>query len=180
MPWKRLELKGEEISELKSFMRGVREKEEYMRALIVLMRTEKPYRQIAKELGVALSTTYHAIRRYKERGIDGLRSVKGGGRKRRIREEERGVIVEVVLKSPQLFGFIKNNWSLRALSKFLTVELGIEISKSHVHRMLREAGIVYKRPKTWVMSQDKDYEEKSKKIENYKKVAKAMVKKGLF
>ena len=180
MPWKRLEFGEEDASELKRFMRETHDKQEYRRALIALMRAQKPYRQIARELGVALSTVYNAVRRYKKNGIDGLRNRKRGGKKLRIGKEEREVIVEISLKNPQLFGFIKNNWSLRALSKFLTQELGIKVSKSHIHRILREAGVVYKRPKTIVKSHDEEYEEKVKEIENYKKVSKALEKRGSF
>ena len=116
---------GEEVFELKRFMKRTSDKQEYMRALIVLMRTKKPYRQITKELNVALSTTYTAVRRYKKNGIDGLRSKKRGGKKSRIEKEEREVMVELSLRNPQLFGFVKNNWSLRALSKFLIQKLDV-------------------------------------------------------
>ena len=89
---------------------------------------------------MVLSTVYNAVRRYITGGIDGLRNRKRGGRKPRIGEKEKEIIVELSLKNPQLFGFVKNNWSLRALSKFLTEELGIKLSKSHVHRISWKQG----------------------------------------
>ena len=175
MLWKRLELGEDEVLQLKRFMEETRDKREYMRALIVLMRTQKPYRQIAKGLNVALSTAYNVVRRYITGGIDGLRNRKRGGRKPRIGEEKE-IIVELSLKNPQLFGFVKNNWSLRAFSKFLTEELGIKVSKSHVHRILMEAGVVYKRLKTRVKSRDGGYGEKAREIKSYKRVLKALEK----
>ena len=39
---------------------------------------------------------------------------------------------------------------------------------------------MYKRPKTGVKSHDEDYEEKVKEIEKYKKISKALEKRGLF
>ena len=107
MPWKRLELGEEDVLELRRFMRKTSDKQEYMRALIVLMRTQKPYRLIAKELKVALSTVYDAVRRYTKNGIDGLRNRKRGGKKQRIGEEEREVIVELSLKNPQLLASLR-------------------------------------------------------------------------
>jgi len=56
--------------------------------------------------------------------------------------------------------------------------VGIKISKSHLHRILHELGLSYKRPKAYVKSKDKDYEEKKKALEGYKKISKALLKKS--
>ena len=52
------------------------------------------------------------------------------------------------------------------------------MSKSHVWRMLREAGIVYKRPKRVVKSPDPDYEEKAETVKELKRASSELLKKG--
>jgi hypothetical protein len=64
----------------------------------------------------------------------------------------------------------------RLVKKAATV--GVKIGKSHVWRILHEAGVVYKRPKAAVRSPDPDYEEKAVKIRGYKQVASALQKRG--
>jgi transposase len=86
--------------------------------------------------------------------------------------------VELALQSPRLFGYLRNNWSVRLLSRHLTRQVGVKISKSHVWRILHEAGIVHKRPKAAVKSPDLDYERKAAKVSAYKRIAPALEKRG--
>ena len=99
------------------------------------------------------------------------------GKKPRIGEKEKKLIAEIALKSPKAFGYLKNDWSIRFLANHLSKEVGIKISKSHLHRILHELGLAYKRPKAYVKSKDQDYEIKKKALESYKKIAKALLKK---
>jgi transposase len=159
-------------------MKETKNKQEYMRAIIILMRKEKPYRRIAKELGIALSTVYFTVKRFEKEGIEGLKNKPHNGRKPKITKEQREKIKEIALKSPKMFGFLKNTWNIRKLARFLSDEIGIKVSRAHLWRILKEEGIVYKRAKTWVKSSDKDYEKKATKIRNYKRIVAAFLKKN--
>ncbi|MDI6820540.1 MAG: winged helix-turn-helix domain-containing protein [Candidatus Hodarchaeaceae archaeon] len=75
------------------------------------------------------------------------------------------------MKSPKLFGFLKNNWSLEMLRLYLKKETGIEISKDQVWRLLRKHGVAYKRPK--LVAPEKRGKG-AKKVENYERVARAL------
>jgi len=61
-------------------------------------------------------------------------------------------------RSPRLFGCLKNDRSPRLLSRHLAEEAGVEVSRAHLWRILHEADIVYKRPKAAVRGPDPGYE----------------------
>lgn len=155
-------------------------KEEYRRCLAVLLRARGVHpKDVAEMLGVTRRSLERWVKAYKAHGVAGLRSRKRPGRRRRIGEAQRRCIAEIALKSPKAFGYLKNEWSIRLLSRHLTNELGIKISRAHLWRILHELGIVYKRPKSVVRSPDLDYEEKARMVEDYKKAASTLLKKGL-
>jgi transposase len=87
------------------------------------------------------------------------------------------LIKDIVLnKSPTTFGYLKNTWSIRLLATYLTSLLGMNVSPKQTWRMVHDLGIVYKQPKL-VLDKEKDYEEKKEKIDRYKKVSRALLKK---
>ena len=110
-------------------------------------------------------------------GTKGLERRKLGGTKSRITDENREIILSVLFNDPNVFGYIRNTWSLRSLAKCLTEELDIPISFRHLQRMLKDMGIRCKRPKLELEHDDgADYDEGKKKVQNYKKIASALKK----
>lgn len=161
-------------------MRETRRKEEYRRAEAVLYKAEGlSYRAIARRMGTSYSAVFSWVRRYGEGGVEALKTKPHPGGKPRITEDQRKTIADTALKSPRLFGYLKNEWSVRLLARHLSSELGINVSKTHVWEILRDLGIVCKRPKAFVKSPDPDYQEKAKKLKAYKRVAPALSKRGL-
>ena len=47
----------------------------------------------------------------------------------RITDEDRGIMLSVIFNNPNIFGYIRNTWSLRSLAKCLTEELDIPINQ---------------------------------------------------
>lgn len=176
----KLILSKREEADVRKFMGETRSKEEYRRAEAVLYKAEGlSYRTIAKRMNAAYLSVYKWIQRYKKGGVNALRTKTHPGKKPRITPEQRKAIAQTVLQSPQAFGYLKNEWSVRLLAEHLTREMGIRVSKTHVWEILHELGIVYKRAKAVVESPDPDYPEKARRVEGYKKIAPALLKKGL-
>ena len=98
------------------------------------------------------------------------------GRRPKITGDRRKAIAEAALKGPGAFGYLRNEWSVRLLAEHLSRDLGI--SKTHVWEILKELGVVYKRPKAVVRSQDPEYGEKEKILEGYKNSALDLQKRG--
>jgi transposase len=84
-------------------------------------------------------------------------------------------MLSVLFNDLNIFGYIRNTWSLRSLAKCLTEELDIPISYRHLQRILKDMGIRCKRPKL-ELEHGSDYEEGKKTVKNYKKMSSALKK----
>ena len=176
----RLELSKVQKKELLLFMKSTRDKEEYRRAYAVKQKVEGiPYRTIAKDMGVNYRSVYDWIDNYRKYGLNGVKNKRNnGGRKPLIAtEKNRELIKDIVLnKSPRTFGYLKNTWSIRLLATYLSSLLGINVSRSQTWRIIHDLGIVYKQPKL-ELEKEEDYEEKKEKIDGYRKISSALLKK---
>jgi transposase len=176
----KLELSTLQKKELFSFMKNTKDKEEYRRASAIKQKTEGiPYRTIAKNLGVNYRNVYDWIKKYKNSGIDGIRNKrKNGGRKPVIStDKNKEIVKDIVLnKSPKTFGYLKNTWSIRLLATYLSTLLEMNVSPMQTWRIIQDLGIVYKQPKL-ELKKGSDYEEKKEKIDRYKKISSALLKK---
>jgi transposase len=138
-----------------------------------------PYRTIAKNLGVNYRNVYGWIKKYREYNLDGIRNKrKNGGRKPVIStHKNKEMIKDIVLnESPRTFGYLKNTWSIRLLATYLSSLLEMNVSPMQTWRIIQDLGIVYKQPKL-ELEKGIDYEEKKYKIDRYKKISSALLKK---
>jgi transposase len=95
--------------------------------------------------------------------------------KSRITDENREIILSVLFNDPNIFGYIRNTWSLRSLAKCITEEFHIQISFRHLQMILKDMGIRCKRPKL-ELEHGPDYDEGKKQVQNYKQIASALKK----
>jgi transposase len=176
----RLELSTVQKKELFSFMKSTKDKEEYRRASAIKQKMEGvPYRTIARNVGVNYRNVYDWINNYRKHGLDGIRNKrKNGGRKPVIStDKNKEMVKDIVLnKSPKTFGYLKNTWSIRLLATYLSSLLEMNVSPMQTWRIIQDLGIVYKQPKL-ELEKGIDYEEKKGKIEGYKKISSALLKK---
>ncbi len=176
---KRLVLSSSEGQSLLGLMKATRSKREYRRASAILEKADGlTYKAIAMKHGVDVKTVQRWVEAYEAHGVDGLRDRPHPGKPSRFSRAQRRRIVKLALKDPRLFGYLRNGWNVRLLARHLTKEVGIKIGKSHVWRILHEAGIVHKRPKATVKSPDPDYATKAAKVRGYKRIAPALKKRG--
>ena len=163
---------------LERFVRTTGDKAEYMRGTALLMRARgKKVKEVARELNVCMGAVFKWSSLYRKLGLQGLLRRRPPGRPPRIKQKVKQLIVELMKKDPGLFGFLKGRWVVRDIASALKGE-GLDVSKSHVHRMLRELGLSYKRPKLAVKSPDPWYKRKAKEIRNYRQIAPALEKRG--
>jgi transposase len=163
-------------------MKSTRDKEEYRRAYAIKQKMEGlSYRTIAKDMGINYRTVYDWIDNYRNNGLNGIRNKrKNGGRRPMISNPKNKEMIKYIVlnKSPRTFGYLKNTWSIRLLAIYLSSLLGINISRSQMWRIIHDLGIVYKQPKLELEKEkDDDYEEKKGKIDGYKSVSSAHLKK---
>ena len=111
-------------------MKNTKEKKNYRRLLAVIQKSNgRTFEDIAKEHIVSIRTVQRWISAYLKTGIKGLEIKKNSGTKFRITDEDREIMLSVPFNNLNIFGYIRNTWSLRSLAKCLTEELGIPINQ---------------------------------------------------
>ncbi len=125
--------------------------------------------EIAEELGCHPKTVRIRVHRFNAEGIDGLADRPGAGRRPRITQEERSRIIALVSKDPpgRLVRYdglppeaIDERgaayWTLDALAEAAR-EMGIEVGRSQVRRILLAEGVRWRRTRPWAQSPDPEF-----------------------
>jgi transposase len=117
--------------------------------------------QIAEELGCNPQTVRERLQAFNERGVDGLGSKPGSGRKPRLTQLERSSILALVKLPPpgkptyELTGELEapdpkaeSAWTLDTLTAAAR-ERGIQVARSQVRRIFVPEGVRWRRTHTW-------------------------------
>ena len=124
---------------------------------------------IAQELGCHPQTVRERLLRFNANGLDGLGDRSGSGRRPRLTEAERGVILSLVATEPpgrlvrQPHGELEaddergpSRWTLDALAEGARAR-GIAVKRSQVRRILLAAGARWRATRSWSLSRDPDF-----------------------
>jgi transposase len=125
--------------------------------------------QIARELQCHPQTVRERLARFNAEGLDGLGDRPGPGRKPRLTEAERSIIVGLVTTAPPgrlvtpADGRLvatdaerEAHWTLDALTAAAR-ERGIAVGRSQVRRILSREGARWRRPRAWATSTDPEF-----------------------
>ena len=125
--------------------------------------------KIAEELGCHPKTVRKRLHRFNAEGIDGLGDRPGAGRNSRITEDQRSKIIALVSKDPpgrlvRYDGLPPEAldekgaayWTLDALAE-VAQEMGIEIRRSQVRRILLAEGVRWRNTRPWTRSPDPEF-----------------------
>jgi transposase len=126
--------------------------------------------KIAEKLGCHPKTVRKRLHRFNAEGINGLGDRPGAGRKPRITEDERSrIIALVVSKDPpgklltEPGGGLQPEdetkaayWTLDALAE-AAKEIGIEVGRSQVRRILLAEGVRWRQTRPWAESPDPEF-----------------------
>ena len=112
---------------------------------------------VVKALGFHRSCIYEWIAKYREGGIDALRTKKITGRPKKINGAQiRRIYNIVTMKDPRQLKFEFALWSRSMVRQLIRSEFGIKISDVSVGRLLRKLGLSPQRPLRRAYQQDKD------------------------
>ncbi len=130
--------------------------------------------QIAEELGCHPQTVRERIHRFDEEGLDGLGDRPGSGRKPRITEAQRSMIISLVGTDPpgrlvrgaggELEAIDEEkeaHWTLDALTAAAR-ERGITVGRSQVRRILKAEGVRWRNARLWAESEDPEFAPKGR------------------
>jgi transposase len=126
-------------------------------------------RQIAEELACHAETVRERLHAFNERGLDGLGIRPGAGRKPRLTQFERSMILAIVKLSPpgkatyEQTGELEApdpeaepEWTLDTLTA-AAQQRGIPVARSQVRRIFRREGVRWRRTRLWATSKDPDF-----------------------
>ena len=124
---------------------------------------------IALRLQCHPQTVRERISRFNAEGLDGLGDLPGGGRKPRLTEAERSVVIAMVATTPpgrlarRHDGTLmaqdeckEANWTLDALAQ-AAQQRGITVGRSQVRRILLAEGVPWRHTHSWAYSTDVDF-----------------------
>ncbi len=125
--------------------------------------------RIAEELGCHPKTVRKRLHRFNASGIDGLGDRPGAGRRPRLTEDERSRIIALVSKDPpgrlvRYDGLPPEArdetkaayWTLDTLAE-AAQEMGIEVGRSQVRRIMLAEGVRWRRTRPWAQSLDPEF-----------------------
>lgn len=112
----KLYLTIEQKNSLKSLMKNTTDKRQYRRLLAILQKSNngRTFKDIAKEHVVSIRSVQRWVFAYLENGTTGLKIKKTGISQSRITDENKEVMLSVLFNDPNLFGYVRNTWSLRS------------------------------------------------------------------
>ncbi len=112
-----------------------------------------PHGQVAALFGVNEDSVSRWVRRFNERGIDGLTEGQRSGRPRKIREEPAQEYRELVLHPERAN---ETHWTGRKFHGYLTEFCELEAGSSTLMRWLVDEGFRLKVPRPWPEGQDEE------------------------
>jgi transposase len=127
---------------------------------------------IAQQLACHPQTVRERLQRFNVEGVDGLHDRPRLGRKRRISEAERSVVIALVSTAPpgrlvrESDGELRADdadgtahWTLNALTD-RAQQQGIRIQRSQVRRILLDEGVRWRSVRSWMTSTDPEFAKK--------------------
>lgn len=115
----------------------------------------RPVADVAAMFRVSRQALYDWRKRYAASGIAGLGVRPGRGRKSAVDLDQ---VKDTVRRSPREFGIARTRWTLRAVGQAVPSLVGY--SARGVQKVLKRAGLSYKRGQAWLHSPDPEYARK--------------------
>jgi len=116
-----------------------------------------PVPQIVEILGCNHQSVHNWLDAFEEQGIGGLFDQPRAGRPVTATADYRAQLVEAIKTSPKKIGYPFTVWTITRLRAHLARAMGILLSESRVRQIMKEEGLVFKRPKhTLAQKRDQD------------------------
>jgi transposase len=137
-------LSDEEKKYLQNALKIENRSEVRQRILIFLLENDgKNYQQIADFLGCSTKTVAYWAVHGNPNDVDSLQDKRRKGNQTKATDEYIQILLEVVDKNPEDWGYEFGRWTGKRLSEHLEKETGIKLSKSQIVRILKRKKYSY-------------------------------------
>ena len=117
--------------------------------------------EIAARMDLCGATVRFWLKRFNERGLQGLEEEMRSGRPPTYTAEERSAVIEAALSRPAELDLPFASWTLESLVAYLG-EQGIGMRRSRIDEILHKEGLRWRRQETWFGERvDPEFAEKS-------------------
>jgi len=168
-----MENKEEKIAQLKKLAqksKNSRQRRQY--DIVRLSLQERKKTEIAEIMDMTLQGIYKVLKKYKEKGIEGLILGKAKGRERKMTEEQEAELYKAVSESlPKDVGLEPFcNWTALLACEYIKNRFGIEFSERGMRDVFYRLNLSYTRPTYTLKKADSAKQEEFKeKLEGLKK-----------
>jgi len=128
--------------------------------ILLLLGAGHPWATISAVLFCSLSTVSRWKRRFEAEGVDAVIGRSRGRRRSGVHAWAALVVRWVLTLSPAEFRFARSRWSCEAAAVVLREDFRVRVGRETVRLWLREAGLVWRRPRPVLRPKDPDREQK--------------------
>lgn len=167
--WKLSDTEWEALDRLRF---STSEADVFRNATVILMSAVgRSKTSIAEDLGCSPATVDNVRKRYRQRGVEGLRRRKPPGRTSRATPAYRKALRDAVQTPPSALGFGFSVWSAKRLGKYLEKKTRIALSEDQLRHILHEEGFSFQRPKHTMKGKRDEaaYEKARRQLKHLKK-----------
>ena len=153
------DLSTAQLNELAELYRTTRDVRLRTRSQMILLAAELQFTvaEIALIVRESEGTVRCWLKRYQAEGLDGLRSLVGGGAPLKVTREYQELLLQVVRRRPRSLGQPYSMRTLQRLADYMADQTGIRVEDETVRLHLKEADIVLSRPQHTINSPDPEY-----------------------
>ena len=119
-----------------------------------LLRDGKSNTEVARLVGVNLSSVKRWKRAAAEGGSEALAAKPNRGRPPRLTPEQKQELAQVVRAGPLAAGFRTNLWTCRRVAQVIRQRFGVEYHRDHVGRVLHALGFTQQKPQRRATQRD--------------------------
>ena len=115
-------------------------------ALELLAKEEISLHEVARRIGCHASSVMRWRNRKKALGEEGLKVRSSPGRPLRLSQEERGKLLELLLRGPGAFGWRTEVWTTGRIAELIEREFHVVYHPDHVGRIMHALGWSHQKP----------------------------------
>jgi transposase len=115
-------------------------------ALELLAKEEISLHEVGRRIGCHASSVMRWRDRKKALGEEGLKVRSSPGRPLRLSKEQRGKLLELLLRGPGAFGWRTEVWTTRRIAELIEREFRVVYHPDHVGRIMHALGWSHQKP----------------------------------
>lgn len=121
---------------------------------VVLLRDGKSNTEVARLIGVDVSSVKRWKRAAAEGGSEALAAKPNRGRPPRLTPEQKQELAQIVRAGPLAAGFRNNLWTCRRVAQVIRERFGVQYHRDHVGRVLHALGFTQQKPQRRATQRD--------------------------